>query len=374
MEFGVPTEIRDRERRVALTPSGVLSLKRAGHTVYIEHEAGAEAGFADDEYRDAGGQIVYSAAEAYGRADVVVKVARPTAEEHDLFRRGQTIFSFFYLPVASSDIIHALEERQVTAIAFEMIQEDDGRQTVLLPTSEVAGRLAPIIAGRMLMNDRGGRGVLLSGIPGVPPAAVVVIGAGVLGTNAARSFLGMRAEVTVLDRDLQRLQALDDLLDGRATTMLSNNYNIRRAVAFADVLIGAVQTPGGRSPILVTEEMVKRMRPGSLIIDFSINSGGCVETSRPTTLRDPIYVTHGVIHHCVPNITSSVARTASYALNNAALPYLRAIGELGRTRVIQEMPAMRRGVNLYEGKLANPDIAAALGRPLEVELTGEAPA
>ncbi len=369
MEFGVPREIRDRERRVALTPSGVLSLKRAGHTVYLESDAGKEAGFADDEYRQAGGQIVYSPAEAYGRADVVVKVARPTAEERVYFRRGQTIFSFFYLPVAAGEHVYAMQEQQVTAIAYEMIQEDDGRQPVLLPTSEVAGRLAPIVAGRMLTNDVGGRGVLLSGIPGVPPAAVVILGAGVLGLNAARAFLGLRAEVTVLDRELLRLQQLDDLLDSRATTMVSNAYNIRRAVRFADVLIGAIQTPGSRAPMVVTEDMVKEMRQGSLIIDYSINSGGSVETSRPTTLRDPVYETHGVLHYCVPNLTSSVARTASYALNNALLPYLRSFGELGRERAIAEMSAMRRGVNLYEGKLANADVAAALGRPLEHDLT-----
>jgi alanine dehydrogenase len=203
----------------------------------------------------------------------------------------------------------------------------------------------------------------------VPPAAVVVLGAGVLGLNAARSFLGLRAEVTVLDRELLRLQQLDNLLNGRATTMVSNAYNIRRAVRFADVLIGAIQTPGSRAPVIVSEEMVKEMRKGSLIIDYSINSGGCVETSRPTTLRDPVYETHGVLHYCVPNLTSSVARTASYALNNALLPYLRAFGSQGRARVIDEMPAMARGVNLYEGKVANADLAAALGRPLEHDLT-----
>ena len=206
MDFGVPKEIRARERRVGLTPSGVLSLVRHGHVVYVETNAGAGAGFGDAEYRDAGAKIVYSAAEAYGRADVVVKVSRPTAAEHSLFRTGQTIFSFLYLPVASPDLLQACRERTITAVAFEMIQEADGSLPVLLPTSELTGRLAPIIAGRLLMTDRGGRGVLLSGIPGVPPAAVVIIGGGVLGVNAARAFLGLRAEVTVLDRDLQRLQ------------------------------------------------------------------------------------------------------------------------------------------------------------------------
>ena len=369
MEFGVPREIRDLEQRVALTPSGVLSLVRHGHSVYVETGAGDKAGFRDEAYRKAGSQIVFSAAEAYGRADVVVKVTRPTADEHKYFRPGQAIFSFLYLPVASPDLLHACRDQEITAVAFEMIQERDGSLPVLLATSEVAGRLAPIIAGRLLMTDRGGRGVLLSGIPGVPPAAVVILGGGVLGANAARSFLGLRAEVTILDRDLTRLQALDDQFDGRITTMLSNHHNIQRAVAFADVLIGSIQTPGQRSPMLVTRDMVRGMRPGSVIIDYSINNGGCVETSRPTTLRDPSYVAEGVIHYCAPNVGASVARTGSYAINNAALPYLRELGEVGMDAAPTQIPALAKGINIYHGKVANPTIAGALGLELEVDLT-----
>ena len=368
MEFGVPREVRDRERRVGLTPAGVLSLTRAGHTVYIERDAGREAGFSDEEYRRAGGQIVYTAAEAWGRADVVAKVARPTDDEYALFRPGQTLFSFLYLPVASADLFQALQEASITATAYEMIQEDDGRLPVLLPTSEVAGRLAPIIAGRLLMNDRGGRGVLLGGVPGVPPAAVVILGGGVLGMNAARAFRGMGAQVTVLDRDLTRLQYLDDLFGGQVTTTMAYNYNIRRAVAFADVLIGAVHKRGERAPVLVSRKMVQGMRNGSVIIDLSINSGGCVETSRPTSLRHPTYMSEGVIHYCVPNVTALVARTASYAHTNAALPYLRAMAEHGRSAAVARIPAIARGVNLCEGKLANAEVAAALGRPLEQKL------
>ena len=372
MDFGVPKEIRARERRVGLTPSGVLSLVRHGHVVYVETNAGAGAGFGDAEYRDAGAKIVYSAAEAYGRADVVVKVSRPTAAEHSLFRTGQTIFSFLYLPVASPDLLQACRERTITAVAFEMIQEADGSLPVLLPTSELTGRLAPIIAGRLLMTDRGGRGVLLSGIPGVPPAAVVIIGGGVLGVNAARAFLGLRAEVTVLDRDLQRLQVVDDMLDGRITTMLSNHHNIQRAVAWADVLVTAIQTPGQRAPIIVTRDMVRRMRRGSVIMDFSINHGGCVETSRPSTLVDPVYEVDGVLHYCVPNVAANVARTGSYALNNAALPYLRAIGEHGMDAMVSRSPALVQGINIYQGKLVHPAVAADLGLPLDMDLASGA--
>ncbi len=374
MEFGVPREVRDRERRVGLAPAGVLSLTRAGHTVYMQHDAGDEAGFSDEEYREAGAQIVYSADEAYGRADVVVKVARPTADEYELFRPGQTLFSFLYLPVASPDLVQACQAQGITAIAYEMMQEPDGRHPVLIPTSEVAGRLAPVLAGRLLMNDRGGRGILLSGIPGAPPAAVVILGGGVLGVNAARAFMGMGAQVTVLDRDLERLQYLDELYGGRVTTTIAYNYNTRRAVGYADVLVGAIQRHGVRAPTVVTRDMVQMMRPGSVVIDFSITSGGCIETSRPTSLRNPTYVTDGVIHYCVPNVTSTVARTASYALNNAVLPYLRDLGEHGRVGVIECNSAVTNGVNIYEGKLANADVAAALGRAVEVNLPAGEPA
>ncbi|RME44847.1 MAG: alanine dehydrogenase [Caldilineae bacterium] len=368
MDFGVPREVRDLEGRVGLTPAGVTALAEAGHTIYVERDAGAVAGFSDEDYRRVGAQIVYSAAEAYGRAEVVVKVARPTAQEHALFRPEQTIFSFLHLAVSSPDLYEALTARRITAIAYEMIQEDDGRLPVLLPTSQVAGRLAPIIAGRLLTTRGGGRGILLSGIPGVPPAAVVILGAGVLGTNAARAFLGLGAQVTVLDKDARKLQQLDDLLGGRVTTMLSTEYNLRRAVAFADVLVGAVLVPGRRAPVLVTREMVRRMRPGSVIIDFAIDSGGCVETSRPTSLRGQTFVEEGVIHHCVPNMPAAVARTASYALTNAALPYLLAIGQEGLEGALQNHLPLRRGVNLLRGELASPALAAALGRTPEVDL------
>lgn len=368
MEFGVPKEVRDLEKRVGLTPAGVVSLIRAGHTVYMERNAGAGAGYSDDEYRQAGAQIVYSAAEAYGRAEVVVKVARPTIEEYPLFRTGQTIFSFLYMPVASPDLLQALAQHKITAVAYEMIQEADGRLPVLQPTSEVAGRLAPMIAGRLLMGDRGGSGILLSGVPGVPPAAVAILGAGVVGINAARAFLGLKAHVVILDRDLKQLQKIDEMFNGGVTTMISNQYNLNRVVEFADVLVGAVQVPGQRAPILITRAMVQRMRPGSVILDLSINNGGCVETSRPTTLRDQTYVEAGVIHHCVPNLTAAVARTASLALTNAALSCLRSVGRYGLEEIVKSDSALTRGVNLYRGQIAHPNIAAALGKPLEIQL------
>ncbi|MCA9957810.1 MAG: alanine dehydrogenase [Chloroflexota bacterium] len=378
-EFGVPREVRDLEMRVGLTPGGVLALVQAGHTVYLESNAGQGAGFSDEAFRKAGAQIVYSAAEAYGRAEIVVKVARPTAEEHKLFRPGQTIVSFLHLPVASRDLLQALEEKHITAIAYEMLEKPDGRRPVLITASEVAGWLAPTVAAQMLRSDqffaagRHGIGVLLSGLPGVPAATVVIVGAGVLGQSATRAFVGAGAEVIVLDRRHVHLRQIYEEFGGRVTTMFSSEYNLKRAVQFADVLVGAVSVPGERAPVLVTREMVRSMRPGAVIIDFSIDQGGCVETSRPTTLRDAAYVAEDVIHYCVPNLTAVTARTTSHAITNAAIPYLLAIGGLGLIGAIHEDPSLIKGVNVYQGKLAHAGVAAALGREAVVNLTANLP-
>jgi alanine dehydrogenase len=369
MDFGIPREVRDLEARVGLTPAGVSTLVRNGHTVYVERNAGQAAGFSDENYRRNGANVVYSPAEVYGRADVVIKVTRPTAAEHSLFRPGQMIMSFLHLPVASPDLLEALRESEITAIAYEMIERADGVRPVLVPMSEVAGRLAPIIAGRLLMTTGGGRGTLLSGIPGVPRGSVVILGAGVLGKNAVRAFLGIGAQVIVLDNDLEQLGRLDESTHGRITTMVASKYNLNRVTEFADVVVGAVSMPGRRTPILVSREMVQHMRPGTVIIDFSIDQGGCVETSRPTTLRDQTYVVNDVIHHCVPNVTAAVARTTSYGLTNALLPYLRDLGTYGLMGMIGHRPELVPGINLYQGRITSQEIAAALGREVEAELS-----
>lgn len=365
MDFGVPREVRDLESRVGLSPAGVFALTRAGHAVYVESGAGLAAGFSDEDYRNAGSSIVYSAQEAYGRADVVAKVTRPTAAEHAHFRPGQTIFSFLHLPVSSPDLLDALTEHKITAVSYELIEQDDGTRPVLLPASIVAGRMAPIIAGRLLRSDYDGLGILLSGLPGVPAAAVVIVGGGVLGSNAARAFVGMGAEVTILDQEAQKLQLLFDTLNGRVTTMFANHFNLKRATQFADVIIGAVSHSGQRAPVVVSREMVKRMRPGSVIIDFAIDEGGCVETSRPTTLRNTTYIAEGVIHHCVPNITAAAGRTTSYAITNAALPFLLAVGESGIQEAARQLSALNRGITLHNGRLVHEKIAQALGKTVE---------
>jgi alanine dehydrogenase len=368
MNFGVPKETRDLEMRVGLTPAGVLALVQAGHEVYVQQGAGVGAGFADEHYRRSGAHIVYDPAEVYGRVDVVAKVSRPTAREHTLFRGEQTIFSFLHLSVSSPDLLEALATQEITAVAYETIQEEDGVLPVLIPMSEIAGRLAPIIAGQLMMNTHGGRGTLLSGLPGVPPAAVVILGAGVLGISAARAFLGLGAQVIILDRDVRKLQKVDDIFHGRVTTMISNEFNLQRAVDFADVMVGCVLIPGQRAPILLSREMVRRMRQRSVLMDFSIDQGGCAETSRPTTLRDQTYLEEGVIHFCVPNLTAAVARTTSYAITNAALPYLLAIGQHGLLGRHRHMAALMQGMNLFKGKLSNAAVAGALGLELEIDL------
>jgi alanine dehydrogenase len=367
--FGVPKEVRDLEMRVGLTPAGVLALTQADHTVYVEKKAGIGAGFRDEDYHRAGATIIYNTAELYGRSDIIAKVTRPTAEEYHLYHPQQIIFSFLHLAVASPDLLQALTEQEITAVAYEMIAEQDGRHPVLLPASEVAGRMAPLVAGHLLRSDQNGPGILLGGIPGVPAAAVVILGGGVLGRNAARVFLGLGAEVVVLDRNVEVLRQLEELMPGRITTMFANTFNVQRAVQFADVLVGAVSVSGSRAPVLVSREMVRGMRDGAVIIDFAIDEGGCVETSRPTTLRDPVYLSEGVIHHCVPNLTAACARTTSYAITNAALPFLLAAGNYGLPAAWQHEPALLSGVNLYRGRLAHAAVAAALGRETAVNLT-----
>lgn len=370
MEFGIPKEVRDLESRVGLTPAGVSSLVRRGHIVYVEKNAGVAAGFSDETYRTSGAQVVYSAAEVYGRSEVIVKVTRPTASEHVFFNPGQTLVAFLHLAVASPDFIDALVASGVTAIACEMIEQPNGVRPILVPMSEVAGRLAPFVAGQLLMSNNGGRGTLLSGIPGVPRGAVAIIGGGVLGSNAARAFLNMGAQVVVLDSDMERLQRLDETLNGRVTTMISSGYNLERVTEFADVVVGAVLTPGRRAPLLITRKMIQRMRPGAVIIDFSIDQGGFAETSRPTTLRDPFYIVDGIIHHCVPNMTAAVARTTSYGLTNALLPYLVDLGDRGLNGLLKSKPHFASGINLIQGKIANREVAQALGRELEIDLSG----
>jgi alanine dehydrogenase len=368
MDFGIPKEVRDLETRVGLTPAGVVSLVAAGHRVFVQRGAGADAGFRDEHYEQTGARVVYSADEAYGRAEVILKVARPTVDEYRMLQNGQTLMAFLHLPVASPDLVNALIDREITAVAYEVMEEPDGTMPVLLPMSEVAGRLAPIYAGQLLTNLHGGRGMLLAGLPGVARGIVLVLGAGALGQSAARAFVSAGAQVIVLDNDLRRLRRVDELFRGKVSTMMANEFNLNRIVGFADVLVGAVLRKGQRAPILITREMVQKMRPGSVIMDFSIDQGGCVETSRPMTLRDPSFVAENVIHFCVPNLTAAVSRTSSHALTNALSPYLAILADCGLECALRDAPALRNGLKLYRGQIVSERLASALGRQVEIDM------
>ncbi len=355
MDIGIPRERRADENRVGLTPSGVELLMADGHHCYVEKGAGLGAGFADEDYAKAGAKIVYSGEEAYGRADLVLKVARPTAEELTWFRPGQTVMAFWHLASASPDNLDALLKKQVTAVAYEMIQAADGALPVLMSMSQIAGRMAASVAAALLRNDRGGKGILLGGVPGVPPAEVVILGGGVVGTNAARAFAGLGSTVYILDKDLTRLERVA-ACDGRIITMMSHASNLRKVVRFADVLVGAVLVPGARAPILVTRDMVKEMKPRSLIIDIAIDQGGCVETSRPTSHQTSTFLAENILHYCVPNMPGVLGRTATHSLNNAAWPFVQLIANVGVEIAMFQNQPLAHGVLTHAGKIVSSSL------------------
>lgn len=365
MTIGVPRERRADEHRVGLTPAAIDMLTSAGHACVFEKDAGRGAGFADVEYERAGARIVYSGEEVYGRADLVVKVSKPTAEEAGWLKEDSTVMGFMHLAAGNRNRVEAMLTKKVTTIAYETIQEEDGSLPVHSALSHMAGLMAPQVAGTLLQNERGGKGILLSGVPGVPPAEVVILGAGTFGMAAARAFLGLGASVYMLDADLGRLQRIENHLGfGRhIVMMLAHPLNIRKAVSFADVLVGAIHIPGARSPVVVTREMVQRMKPRSVIMDVAIDQGGCVETSRPTTHRDSTFVAENVIHYCVPNMTSVVARSATHALTNAAWPFVAAVANQGLAAALESVPALKRGVATHKGHVVNAVLASHLGMP-----------
>jgi alanine dehydrogenase len=349
MNICIPKERRPFEFRVGLSPMGVEILIQNGHTVFIEHDAGHGAGFPDKEYEKVGAKIAYAADEIYGRAELLLKIARPLDDELDMLLPGTTIAGFLHLASAQQNKIEALLKDKITAIAYEQIEEADGSLPVLRPFSQIGGAMAAEVASRLMQSDHGGRGVLLGGLPGIPPAEVVIIGAGTSGTYAAHAFKGLGAHVTILDKGLNALQRISQY-DSNFVTMLSTPRNITRVCEYADVLVGAVLVPGARSPIIITREMVKKMKHRSVFIDISIDQGGCSETSRPTTHEHPSYVEENVVHYCVPNMPSVVARTATYGFVNAAIGYILEIANLGVDKAI-ENPAIEAGVNTYKGEL-----------------------
>ena len=350
MNIGIPKERRPFEYRVGLSPAGVEILSNHGHTVFVEHEAGTVSGFADEEYEHVGALIVYSTEEVYGRADLILKVARPTEEEMKFLQPGSTLAGLLSLPSANQSKIDALLNNKITAIAYEQIRESDGSLPVLRPFSQIGGAMAAEVAARLLHSDQGGRGILLGGIPGVPPAEVVILGAGTAGTYAARAFTGLGAHVTVLDKDINALQRIS-LCSMNVITMLSTERNIIRCCEFANVLVGAVLVPGTRAPILVSRATVQKMKPRSVIIDISIDEGGCVETSRPTTHDRPSYIEENVVHYCVPNMPGIVARTATHGFVNVATPYILQIADQGVEKAMAENPAIEAAINTFQGEI-----------------------
>ncbi len=361
MNIGVSKEIKEHEYRVAATPGGVATLVRRGHKVAVQAGAGAASGFPDQEYAAAGAAVLEAAATVYEFAELVLKVKEPLPEEYGLLRDGQILFTYLHL-AGVPGLADALLARNVVAIGYETVEKEDGSLPLLTPMSEVAGRLAPQIGAHYLERMNGGRGVLLSGVPGVPPADVVIVGAGTVGVNAARIALGLGALVTVLDVRPERLVQVDQIFDGRLVTLASNAQFLETALPRADVLIGAVYVTGARTPHVVSEDLVRTMKQGSVIVDVAIDQGGCIATSRPTTHAEPTFLKHGVVHYCVTNIPGIVPRTSTYALTNATLPYAVAIADKGFTRAVSEDPALARGVNVAWGGVIHPAVAESLGQ------------
>jgi alanine dehydrogenase len=357
---GIPKEIKDNEFRVAATPEGVLELVRAGHEAVVERSAGIGSALTDDQFERAGAKILDDADAVFAAADMILKVKEPQPQEYERFRPDQVLFTYLHL-AADRRLTEFLMQRRVTSVAYETVQLLDGRLPLLAPMSEIAGRMAPQEGAKYLERTFGGRGVLMGGASGVAPARVVVLGAGMAGVNAAWIAAGMEAEVVVVDRNVDKLRFVDQIQRGRIQTVMSSALAIEQLVVEADLVIGAVLIPGARAPHLVTEDMVRAMRPGSGIVDISIDQGGCVETARMTTHSDPTYIVHDVVHYCVGNMPGAVPRTSTYALTNVTTPYAIDIATRGLNDAIRQDPALALGVNVYEGQLTNEGVAQAHG-------------
>ena len=364
MIVGVPKEIKNKENRVGMVVAGVRALTTAGHKVLIQHNAGFGAGISDDDYRKAGAVIVEGPKEIFEKSDMIVKVKEPLPEEYSMLREGQILYTYLHL-AADERLTKALMERKIVGIAYETIQPADGSLPLLAPMSAVAGRMATQIGASYLQHDHGGKGMLLGGVTGVDRANVVILGGGVVGINSAKMAVGLGARVTILDTNVNRLDYLSDIFGNEVTTLYSNSEQIEKAVNQADLVIGAVLVPGAKAPKLVTREMISRMQPGGVVVDVAVDQGGSVETCRPTSHEHPTYTVDGVIHYAVPNMPGAVPRTSTYALTNVTMKYAVMLANLGWKEAVTRDPALLKGVNILNGKVAYKQVADDLGLPFE---------
>ncbi|MHC4122266.1 MAG: alanine dehydrogenase [Planctomycetota bacterium] len=359
MIIAVPREIKEQENRVAVVPAGIEQLCQNGHDVLVEKNAGIGSGIRNEDFKKAGARIIEGHKEIFKHADMVIKVKEPLPSEYELLKKGQIIFTYFHF-AASATLTRAMLERKVIAIAYETIETEDGRLPLLEPMSEVAGRMAVQEGAKYLEEPFGGKGVLLSGVPGVAPAKVLIIGGGIVGTNSAMMAAGLKADVTIMDIDLARLRYLDQIMPANVKTAMSSRHNISKMLRDVDLVIGAVLIPGAKAPKLITREMLSLMTPGSVIVDVAVDQGGCVETCRPTTHSDPVFVVDGIIHYCVANMPGAVPKTSTFALTNATLPYAIEIANKGYEKAAEENRAIAAGVSMIKGKITCKNVAQAL--------------
>ena len=362
MTIGVPKEIKNNENRVALTPAGTQELVKRGHTVYVQSTAGAGSGFSDDEYIRAGAKMIREAAEVYTVAEMIIKVKEPIEQEYQLIRKDQLVFTYFHF-ASYEPLTHAMIESGAICLAYETVERVDGSLPLLIPMSEVAGRMAIQEGAKYLEKPLKGRGILLGGVPGVKPAKVMILGGGIVGTNSAKIAAGMGAEVTILDVNINRLRYLDDVMPKNVHTMVSNEYTIREMVKEADLIVGGVLIPGAKAPKLITRDMLKTMRPGTVMVDVAVDQGGCIETCRPTTHEDPTYVIDDVVHYCVANMPGAVPYTSTLALTNATLPYAIRLANSGWKKACQESTELRCGLNIVNGEVVYKAVADAFNLP-----------
>lgn len=362
MIIGVPKEIKNNENRVGLTPAGVSAFVKAGHPVFVQATAGNGSGFSDADYAAAGATVLPTIADVYAKAEMIVKVKEPIEQEYPLIKEGQLLFTYFHF-ASYEPLTHAMIERKAICLAYETVEKKDRSLPLLVPMSEVAGRMSIQEGAKYLEKPMGGRGILLGGVPGVKPAQVLVLGGGIVGTQAAKMAAGMSADVTIMDISIPRLRELDDILPANVKTVFSNEYNIREAIKTADLIVGAVLIPGAKAPHLITRDMLKEMRPGTVLVDVAVDQGGCIETCKPTTHENPTYEIDGIIHYCVANMPGAVPYTSTLALTNATLPYALQLANKGWKKACTDNEELRLGLNVVDGKVVYKGVSDAFGLP-----------